>query len=87
MNGADDLRATFDATPFELGTQMAAQPEFASCAVDKVLAFTYQGHKASEPVRAHLLEEFSKRQDLGTLIENALVARIFGDEALDEAIP
>lgn len=78
VNGADDLRAEGPATPAWLGEQLVSQPEFPNCAVRKVTDFVYQGQAVPKPAFEALVERFRANDDLGELIEDAVMYRAFG---------
>ncbi|HWO24179.1 MAG TPA: hypothetical protein VNO30_35795 [Kofleriaceae bacterium] len=77
-----DLRGEGPASPAWLGQMIVAQPEFASCIVEKALSFVYEGYEAPPPVRQALLQRFRASPRLGPLLADAVVARSFGAAAL-----
>jgi hypothetical protein len=77
-----DLRGEGPASPAWLGQMIVAQPEHASCMVEKALAFVYEGYDAPPAVRQALLDRFRASPRLGPLLADAVVARSFGPAAL-----
>jgi hypothetical protein len=80
-----DLRATGPATPAWLGQTVAAQPEFARCIASKVGAFVYEGYPVPLGVQRALITRFRRSGRLEPLLEDAVVARAFGEAALGRA--
>lgn len=78
-----DLRAEGPANLEWLGKMIVAQPEFAECMTSKVIGFVYEGETPPTMVERELVRRFSDGQDMGALIESAVVARAFGREALN----
>lgn len=77
-----DLRGEGPATPAWLGQMIVAQPELASCMVEKAISLVYEGHEAPRSVRQALLRQFRSSPRLGPLLADAVIARSFGAAAL-----
>lgn len=82
VRGDEDYRGSAPADPRSLANLIIEQPEFTSCAVKHVTEFVYQGHPVPASVRDRLLASFRADENLGKLIEDSLIARIFGEGAL-----
>ena len=64
---------------------IAQQPEFAACMVDKMSAFVYEGRGVPPGVRRRLLRAFDRSPRIAPLLEEAVVARAFGEAAMTGA--
>ncbi len=82
VHGYEDHRGSLPADPGALGEMITKQPEFLRCAVRRVTEFAYQGYPVATSVEERLLADFEQDEDLARLIEDSLIARIFGERAL-----
>jgi hypothetical protein len=80
-----DMRGERPATLGALGALIASQPEFGRCMVSKATSFVYEGTAVPYEVERRLLQGFANGQNMRALIEDAVVARAFGADALGDA--
>jgi hypothetical protein len=76
--GQDDFRGDGPSSVAWLAKQMVSQPEFADCVVNRVTSFAFEGQPVPSEFLSELLARFRKNEDMGQLVEDALIARIFG---------
>lgn len=81
----NDLRGEGPATLRWFGEAMSKQPEFTSCMTSKVASWLYEGQSAPPEVTSTLRARFEQRQSMKQLIEDAVVARAFGRDAVESA--
>jgi hypothetical protein len=82
FENAEDLRGEGPADLTWLGNSIASQPEFARCTTSKVLSFIYEGREPPTGVARELTRRFRNGFNMRALIEDAVVARAFGPNAL-----
>jgi len=74
VRSSEDMRGEGPANPLWLGARLAAQPEFASCMVNRVTRYLYRGAEVPEETRARILARFRDGQNFRQLFEDAFVA-------------
>lgn len=78
----DDSRGEGPSDLDWLGATIAGQPEFGQCMVSKITRYVYEGADVPFEVERTLVERFADGQRMSALIEDAVVARVFGPAGL-----
>ncbi|XYH97106.1 hypothetical protein ACMHYB_56600 [Sorangium sp. So ce1128] len=79
-----DLRGEQESNLGSLGKMITKQPEFGRCMVSKATNFVYEGDVVPYEVERQLIRRFEKGQRMRDLLEDAVIARVFGAKALRE---
>jgi hypothetical protein len=87
VRDSEDLRVKGPASLEWLGSTMAQLPEFRQCMVSKVTKLVYEGQAVPDAVLGELQRRFDKTQDMGALLEGAVLARAFGRGGLGADAP
>src|SRR6185312_15653625 len=81
VRDSTDRRAEGESSPAWLGSEIAKQPEFAACMVDKTERFFFGDDRPSDATHRELTAAYGARQDFGALLEAAFLARYATEHA------